>query len=359
MPEPGHSPLEAHVAQAGPLVAYHGALLPAWYSDWIAEHHAVRNAAGLFDFSFRSKFSARGSDRVRFLQGMVSNDVKVLNPGQGTSALLLDVRGHVLADLRIYCTDDRFIVDTDADLLEKVLQALNHYNIGGRTPLEPLNVAALAVQGPRAKTVLTEALGTNLDLLDPLNHALISWAEHPLRIICAGDVGEDGYEVWADTEVLPALWDALVEHGRGLGLLICGVNALETLRIEAAIPKYGSELAEDTLPLEAGVLNAISFNKGCYVGQEIVERSRSRGRVNWKLVGMFVESDDVPRPGDRLHTDGKDVGEVTSACLSPTLGKVIAVGYVRREHSEPGSRLTLDSGQSAEVTALPFYSRRP
>ena len=143
MSEPLHSPLEGHAPHAGQFVEYHGALLPAWYSHSLEEHQAARSAAGLFDLSFRSKFTAKGPDRVRFLQGMVTNDVKVLTPGRGTYALLLDVRGHILADLRIYCVEDRFILDTDADLLEKVLQALNHYNIGGRTPLERLAACLL------------------------------------------------------------------------------------------------------------------------------------------------------------------------------------------------------------------------
>jgi glycine cleavage system T protein len=358
MSEPLHSPLEGHTRQAGPLLEYHGALLPAWYSDPLAEHHAVRGAAGLFDLSFRSKFTAQGSDRVRFLQGMVSNDVKALTPGQGVYAMMLDVRGHILADLRIYCAEDHLILDTDADLLEKALQSLGRYNIGGRTPLVPLNACALAVQGPRARTILEQVLGISLPPLAPLSHTPGEWAGQPLRILCAGDAGEEGYELWLNKEGLKPLWEALLERGRAQGLLPCGVNAQETLRIEAGVPKYGSELAEDTLPLEAGVLSALSFNKGCYLGQEIVERARSRGRVNWNLVGLFVEFNGAPTKSDHLLSDGKEIGEVTSACLSPSLNRSIAMAYVRREFSDPGTKLTLSSGALAEVTPLPFYNRR-
>jgi glycine cleavage system T protein len=357
MSEVLHSPLEEHVPQPGPLLEYHGALLPAWHSDPLAEHKAVRSAAGLFDLAFRSKFTAKGSDRVRFLQGMVSNDVKALAPGQGTYALLLDVRGHILADLRIYCAEDQLIVDTDADLLEKALQALNRYNIGGRTPLERLEVCALALHGPEAKTILETTLGASLPPLDLLNHCSATWSQEAVRIVRAADTGEDGYEIWLNRRVLPRLWDALLKYGRPHGLLPCGVNALETLRIEAGLPKYGSELAEDTLPLEAGVLNALSFNKGCYLGQEIVERMRSRGHVNWKLVGLFVDGSNAPASSDRMLVDGKDIGEITSACLSPTLGRTIAMGYVRREFSEVGTKFALPSGSPAELTTLPFYSR--
>lgn len=357
MSQPVHSPLEGYVPLTGQLLEYHGALLPAWYSDSSAEHQAVRDAAGLFDLSFRSKFTARGSDRVRFLQGMVTNDVKILTPGQGCYALVLDVRGHILADLRVYCAEDQFILDTDTDLLEKTLQALNHYNIGGRTPLDPLDNFASAIHGPRAKAIMLEALEITLSQLNPLDHISTTWAGYPIRIIRNSELGEDGYEVWVDRDGAKAVWERLIERGRTHGLLPCGVNALETLRIEAGVPKYGSELGEDTLPLEAGVLSALSFNKGCYLGQEIVERARSRGRVNWNLVGLHVESSDPPQPGNRLQAGGKDVGEITSACLSPTLDRVIAMAYVRREHSDPGAKLTLASGYAAEVTRLPFYVR--
>jgi glycine cleavage system T protein len=352
-----HSPLEQHLAHAVPLVQYHGALLPACYSNSLAEYQAVRVSAGVFDLSFRSQFTARGSDRVRFLQGMVTNDVKLLRSGQGTYALLLNSRGQILADVTVYCAEDHFIMETDTDLLDKTLQALNHYNIGGRTPLEPLSVSGLAIQGPRARAVLEEALGISVPDLASLNHTSTDWMGLAVRIFQAGHTGENGYEVWIDRTGPKSLWDAFLERGRDHGSVACGVNALETLRIEAGIPKYGSELAEDTLPLEANLLNALSFTKGCYLGQEIVERARSRGRVNWKLVGLFLDSSDLPKTGDRLRSGNKDVGEITSACYSPALGRTIAMGYVRREVSDPGAKLTLGSGGGAEVATLPFYTR--
>jgi folate-binding protein YgfZ len=116
-------------------------------------------------------------------------------------------------------------------------------------------------------------------------------------------------------------------------------------------------LGEDVIPLEAGLWNALSFNKGCYVGQEIVERARSRGHVNWKLTGLIVNAAEAPQPGEKLVAGGKEVGEVTSSCVSPTLGKTLALAYVRREVSEPGAPLAFVSGVTAEVAALPFYQR--
>ncbi len=341
------------------LTEYHGAMLPEYYSDSTAEHHGVRKAAGLFDFSFRAKFSVTGNDRVRFLHGMVSNDVKGLVPGKGAYATLLDVRGRILADLRIYCLEDRFLVDTDTDLLEKVLGTLNHYNIGGRVPLERQNLAALSLQGPEASTILSDVLQISLPGAEEFSHVSAGLGDDSLRVARTTSTGEEGFEIWVVPDRLEHLWEVLLDRGRGRGLLPCGTRALESLRIEAGIPQYGSDLGEDTLPLEAGLFNALSFTKGCYIGQEIVERARSRGHVNWKLVGLLIEAAQAPAPGEKLLRAGGEIGEITSACFSPTLGRTIALAYVRKEASEPHTALILASGAPASVTALPFYLRPP
>ncbi|MGH9325718.1 MAG: aminomethyltransferase family protein [Terriglobia bacterium] len=355
------TPIQGLWAGSGgkPMSEYHGAFLPEYYSNALAEHHAVRKAAGLFDFSFRARFSATGSDRVRFLHGMVSNDVKGLTPGRGVYATLLDVRGHILSDLRIYCCEDRFLVDTDADLIDKALGALNHYNIGGRTPLERLGLRALSIQGPQAGRILNEELQIPVPGAEDFSHVSVRFGGYPLHLVRVSSTGEEGFELWASEEAIKQAWNALVDRGQKHGLLPCGTQALETLRIEAGIAAYGSELGEDTLPLEAGLLNALSFTKGCYIGQEIVERARSRGHVNWKLAGLVVDAAQSPLPGQELLKDDKERGEITSACASPTLQKNIALAYLRREVSDPGTTLTLPTGGEVRVTPLPFYSREP
>lgn len=337
--------------------AYHGARMSAYYSDPVTEHRAVRESAGLFDLAFRSILSAKGSDRARFLHNMVTNDVKGLTPGGGLYANILDVKGHILADLRIYCDQDQFLLATDADLIEKVLATLSRYNIGGRVPLERLGLVAQSLQGPKAEEILSGVVGANLPGPDELSHAIINFKNEPLRVIRYGFTGEAGFELWTSPEGARIVKQTLIEGGGLGGVTSCGSAALETLRIEVGIPVYGNDLAEDTLPLEAGIFDALSFNKGCYIGQEIVERARSRGCVNWKLVGMFVGSAEAPLTGEKLLREGKPLGEVTSACVSPTLGRTIAMGYVRREVSEPGNLLALESGPEVEITALPFYRR--
>ena len=161
MPSCARSPLaDYHVSQGASLVDYHGTLIPARFSDAHQEHQAVRQAAGLFDFSFRTKLAVTGADRARFLQGTVTNDVKSLTPGHGTYAAMLNPQGHILADLRIYCAEDRFVIDTDADLYEKILGWLQHHIIADRVKLEPLEMYALAFQG-RARARCSRRLCTS------------------------------------------------------------------------------------------------------------------------------------------------------------------------------------------------------
>ena len=352
------SPLaDYHLAQGATLAEYRGGLVPARFTDPRAEHRAVREAAGLLDFSFRAKFAVTGADRVRFLQGMVSNDVKSLAPGGGVYATILNAQGQILADPRVYCDPDRFVIDTAADLREKVMQALKRHIIADKVALEPLAIYALAFQGPRARPLLEKTLHIDLPELAEHGHFRTNFAGFPLRVVRASSTGEDGYEVWMADKALMGVWGAACGQAPTYEMLPCGTEALETLRIEAGIPCYGADLGEDTLLLEAGLTNAVSFTKGCYIGQEIVERSRSRGRVNWKLVGLITSAPEPPSAETKLISEGKEVGEVTSACASPTLQKTIALAYVRREAAAPGTKLVLASGVPAEVVALPFYRK--
>lgn len=358
MPEVIKSPLaEYHLSQGAALGEYHGALVPARFSDPVAEHQAVREAAGLFDFSFRAKFVLKGRDHARFLQRLVSNDVKKLEPGQGTYATFLNAQGHILVDMRIYRLEDRIIVDTDADLRDKGAQGLSRYIVGDKVEIETLDLFALAFQGPRSRGLLEKTLHVDLPPMQEFDHCASNYAGFSIHVVRASATGEEGYEVWVNASGLLAVWGAACGQAPTYNLLPCGSEALESLRIEAGIPRYGPELDEDTIPLEAGLLNALSFTKGCYIGQEIVERARSRGHVNWLLAGLVVEAPAPPAAGETLLSAGKEVGQVTSACISPTLGKTIALAYLRREVSAPGTKLVFATGAPAEVTPLPFYAR--
>jgi len=358
MPDPLRSLLaDHHISRRATLAEYHGGLVPARFSDPVAEHCAVRAAAGVFDVSFRAKVAAKGADRASFLHNMLSNDIKSLTPGHGAYAALLDLKGHIVADVRVYCAEEAFLLDTDTDLRDKLVRALERYIVMDDVALEPLELCTVSFQGPRSRALVEETLGVGLPALSEFDHFLTTGPGYAARVVCATSTGEDGFEVWVEPNDLRSLWETASRKALASGALPCGTEALESLRIEAGIPRYGPDFGEDTLPLEAGLLNALNFTKGCYLGQEIVERARSRGHVNWKLVGLFVEASAPPAPGEKLLSDGKELGEVTSSCFSPTLGKTLALAYVRREVSGPGTELTLDSGGKVRVVALPFYSR--
>ena len=353
------SPLaDFHVSQGATLGEYHGAIVPARFTDPVQEHQAVRAAAGLFDFSFRAKFALTGRDGAQFLHRIVSNDIKSLSAGQGIYATLLNPQGQILADRPVYAAQARLLVDPDADLHAKAIQILSRYIIADQVQIEPLETCALAFEGPQAPGLLEKTLHVDLPPMKEFEHFATNYGGLPVRVVRVSNTGEEGYEVWVGAKGLMGLWGAACGQAPSYGMLPCGTEGLESLRIEAGIPRYGSELGEDTLPLEANLMNALSFNKGCYIGQEIVERARSRGQVNWKLAGVAIESSQPPVPAEKLTLDGKEVGEVTSACVSPTLHRTIALAYIRKEHLEAGTRLQTASGTTAEVTSLPFY-RRP
>src|SRR5579859_4307990 len=182
MANPFQSPLaDSHISQGAILADYHGALVPLRFSDAIGEHQAVRKSAGIFDFSFHSQFVVKGEDRARFLHRIVSQDIKTLSPGQGAYATLLNAQGHILADFRVYCTPDYFLIDTDADLRDKTMQALARYIIGDRVQLEPVPMFAVAIQGPQSRAFLEKALRANLPQLQEYGHAATTFSGMPVR----------------------------------------------------------------------------------------------------------------------------------------------------------------------------------
>lgn len=347
-----------HQAQGAVLVNDRGIELPERFSDPREEYQAVREKAGLIDLSFRAQVQMTGEDRVTFLQGMVSNDVKALRPGDGCAATLLTEQGRLVADLRVYALDTCFLLDIDSRIKEKLIETLSHFIIADDVEMEDLSErqTTLALQGPLSSQVLAAA-GISASLNKMLQHGEATLAETLVRIIHVNDTGEDGYEILVPSAHAASVWQTLLEAGAPLGLRPVGLAALNTLRIEAGIPWYGVDMDEGRIVLEVGLAQALSFKKGCYLGQEVVERATARGHVNRKLTGLLVQSDIPLISGDKLLHDAQEVGWVTSVTVSPRLGQAIALGYVRREYLAPGTQLRIDRHGTpviAEVTTLPF-----
>ena len=331
-----------------------GIELPATFTTPTDEYASVCKNAGLIDLSFRTQRELTGADTMDFLQGMVSNDVKALKPGQGCAAALLTEQGRLVADLRIYATDSTVLLDVDARIAAKTIAALDRFIIADDVELVDLGAqqTTVAVQGPEAAQALN-ALGLDSLPERELHHCQATLAGVGVRIVRTDQTGHGGYEIHTPNDRAADVWQALASVD---GMQPVGHTALNMLRIEAGIPWYGVDMDEDRVVLEVGLEHAISFEKGCYLGQEVVERVSARGHVNRRLCGLLLSAAG-PAAGDRLFKDGKDVGWLTSVTDSPRLGRTIALGYVRREHADPGAHLSIDgNGKSvvAEVATLPF-----
>jgi folate-binding protein YgfZ len=285
---------------------------------------------------------------------MVSNEVKNLGVGQGNYAFVLDPHGHILADARVLRIGaETFWLDCEPQGLQVVSQALRSHIIADKVKVEEQTseLACLALEGPCAREVLREAIG-----FDPPHMRLLEHLEVPgleLRLAWVALSGEQGFWIWAAPEKLATVWDGCLKTGEWLGVQPVGHEAVEICRIEAGIPRYGVDMDEKTLPQETNQMQALSFTKGCYVGQEVIERIRSRGQVNRKLAGLLFDGPCHVAGGADIVLNGQSIGEITSAAYSYGLRRTIALGMIRQEHAEAGTAVQVGDF-AAEVGSLPF-----
>jgi folate-binding protein YgfZ len=345
---------DLHRSAGARLREFSGWLVPADYGDMIAEHRAVMTGAGLIDRSVLGKATVTGRDRAAFLQGMLSNDVKALQPGQGCPAAFLDAVGKVVSLVVVYALPDRILLELPAGSTEKFLQAIDKFLISEKAEFEASDdaYAILSVQGPKAGEVLARVSGTALDLA-PYAHAEVVVGGAAVHVMQRAEAITPGFHCWVTPEDAPALWKAL----REAGAVPVGADAAETLRLEAGIPIYGVDVDEGVILPETRLETLVSYTKGCYIGQETVARVKYRGHINRGLSGLVLDGETVPSPGDTILAADKDIGRITSAVRSVALGRPIALGYVRREHFEPGSAVAVKSGEglvSGHVSDLPF-----
>lgn len=370
------SDTETIAAAAGPLRAAQeaagaefgqvaGRAVARHYGDGAAEYRAVREAAGIAVRTDRAHVRLWGKDPVRMMHGLVTNDLLKAPPDRAVYAAMLTPKGRMIADLRVF---RRTTADGTEVLLDLAGEALNGTREHLKKFVPPMfarwadasgEVAALGVYGPSARDVLARALAADVPALEEDETVEAAFGGEPLLIAGTREAGlETGYDLFAPASMAAGLWRALT----GAGGRPVGFGALETLRVEAGRPRYGADLGEDTIPTEAyeasGLMpRAISFNKGCYTGQEVIIRIAHRGHVNRHLRGLLLG--DVPAPAagtPLLHPEtGKKSGVVTSVAFSPLLGQTVALGYVRRE-IEPGASVVVgaEGGSTATVAALPF-----
>jgi len=350
--------LEALEKASGAVFApFTDRVLPARFATLLDEWAAVRQRCGLLDAGFRGLLRLSGSDRSTFLQGMISNDVARLKEGAGTYAALLTQQGKIVSDLRAYVLPDELWIDVPAACTTAVRANLERYIIADDVEFNPDESWAplIAVEGPQADRVLVAVLGESVTDLQPFAHRELTFDGATIRAVAATHTGERGYLLYGERAAGARLW----ERCRTAGAEPVGMEALNVLRVEAGIPWHGRDFDDSTLISEVGLETAISYKKGCYLGQEVVERVAARGQVHHKLVGLVCDRQHAPPPETKLLRDGKEVGWITSAVWSPARQTVIALGYARRACWDEGAEMHIgaaENGGVARVVALPFYA---
>ena len=346
------------------------------------DYRVIRDGAAMAELMPRGLIAVSGRDRRSYLQGLLTNDIEALQPGTGCYAAWLTPQGRMTTDLHVLESGDMLLLDVPAAVTSDVLRRLEQFIFSEDVQVGDLSdrLIGVGVHGPRAATVLEQALqiASSLDQWPQYRNARVAFGEMSIVVARIDQLGVPGFVVYVDR---PS------EAGFRLALQAAGAqgvsaDAVTAARIEAGYPLYGIDMTDDVIPLEAGIESrAISFSKGCYVGQEVVIRvlHRGHGRVVRKLVGLRLEGDDAGAgsaasgvsvaggagapPGTRLHVDGRDVGFVTSSAVSPERG-CIALAYVHRDFIEPGARVGVCVGvgagsdptasPTATVTSLPF-----
>lgn len=347
----GLTALQVQAGQLGAAVGeYRGATTAARFGDPQAEFAELRGGCAVYDLGYLTKLSLTGGDRVRWLNGMVTNNIRDLAVDRGVYAFLLNPQGKILGDLYAYNRGESIVVDTDASQVEKLVATFDHYII--MDDVEVMNISqqvtALGVAGPKAEDVL-KAAGFSLPALTELQVQAVSWNGVECTVVRNDAPQFPAYEIWIAPDQVKRLWDALI----AAGATAVGSEAVEMNRIVSGIPQFGVDIRERELPQETEQARALNFNKGCYVGQEIVERIRSRGAVHRKFSGFL--SDAAVAPGSKIIAGEKEVGEITSAA-SVTLGgseRHVALGYIRREAGTPGREVSI-GGIRAAVIGMPL-----
>jgi len=334
--------------------------VPFHYGDPAAEHEAVRERVGLVDRSYRGKVEATGRDRVSFLQGMLSNDVKGLTPGQGCPATFLDAHGKIVSLLLAHALPDRLVLEMDRALVAPTLAALDRFLISERVEFEDVSAreGIVTLAGPAARKTVEKVLEQAIPDLSVYHHATVVWDGLDLRVVRGEETGEEGYDLWGSPDGLQRLWERAIASGARP----VGRDAWNILRVEAGVVWHGVDVDASTLIMEAPLEQAFSLTKGCYIGQEVIARVTYRGHVNRKIVGLVFPDARIPASGAGIVVGGKEVGRITSAIVSPSLSRGLALAFLRREHWEPGTKVEVvgEAGPlTAEVAALPFYRRAP
>ena len=360
-------PLLLHAKHRGADVTYQAFgewMVPWHFESTPREYETLRTGVGLLDYSMLALVEVQGADRINFLQNLLTNDIKRLEPGAGCPAALLDASGHLITDLLVFVEPEAVWLLCDATQAAAVTQTLERYVFSEQVSLtnHERRQAVLALQGPRTIECLIQLLGRVVSLPSAGDHVTASFQGLPARIIRHTLTGDVGALCLCDGAHAEPLWDLLASRGTAFGLRLVGWEALNIARIETGIPMYGIDMDHTNLLPETGLERvAVSATKGCYVGQEIIARMETQGSANKKLMALVLEGEESAVAGDRLVQGELEVGRITSACWSLGLNRPIAMGYVKRPAYEPGTMvdvLRADRRILARVSPRPFIPHK-
>lgn len=329
-------------------------------TDFYRQYETVRKTgAGLWDYSARGLTEVSGTEAVRFLNGLITNDIKALEDGAWMLAAFPNAQGRLLAVVRVLRRGDKFWFDTGAVTREKVFQNLFRFTMAGDFQVHDLSdeYRVLSVQGVKAAETVEKVLGRAAGRVEKNKFVEAAFGGRPVTVVRASHLAETGFDLFVAAEEFDNLQHAFTENGA----VEIGDDAFEVLRVEAGTPRYGADMDETTVVLETGLDEAVNFNKGCYIGQEIIARIHFRGHVAKKLTGLIFEesetaaaaSPDGLKNAELRSADGKNAGIITSTAFSPLLGRIVALAYVRYAFLANGTKLQVGD-QTATVSGLPF-----
>jgi aminomethyltransferase len=358
-----------HVAHGGRMVDFAGWSMPVQYKSIAEEHHATRNAVGVFDISHMGRLSFIGANAASFLDSIVTRRIVDLKPTQIRYGLVCNEEGGILDDVLVYggTTDGTlpYSMVVNASNREKIVDWLNEHVPGYEVTLEDhtARTAMIAVQGPRAIELVQadELIETAAPIAGMRYYHCAAgyWDGDKLLVSRTGYTGEDGVEIICDTAMAAEIWGNIVDRAATMGGMAAGLGARDTLRLEAAMPLYGRELSEAINPIQAGLSFAVNLSGREFVGRDALEQFAA-DKSQPVRIGLQVEGKRVPRQGCPVLQGSEIVGEVTSGTFSPTFERPIAMAYVRPTAQAIGTRLAVDirgTQHAATVVPLPFYER--
>jgi folate-binding protein YgfZ len=346
---------ESHRNAGAKLGVWFGCALPDDFGDWQREYFFVKQSVALLDKNYRAYVSFTGPDRVRYVNAILTNNVKDLQPSQGNISLLLNPQGRILAEIETQAQPGKLFCISYSMIRERLVETLDKFIIMDDVTLtdETLHHGTLALEGPAVAKLLLELAGIDLAALPDSSSAEVSINSLPCTVTRKSFGPLLAADILTPRENLESLWKVLLEKTQAAGGGPIGYAALSALRLEQGVPWFSYDFGEKQIPHEAGLQDThISYTKGCYTGQEIVERVRSRGQVNRRRVELIFPGSRVPAAGENLTADGKEVGYVTRASALPSKSFVVGMGYLRKENNAPGSQVDW-AGGTAKVSEFP------